>query len=301
LSGRSISILDARHELPMRVLRIVWKLNKWKRIDPRDIGEERLKRERNTAIKAAREAGKLILSKLGEAKKIDYKSAFNLVTDVDKASEAIIIKCILDEFPGDEILAEESGASKQKSERRWLIDPLDGTTNFAHAYPFFCVSIGLEEMGKRVLGVVFNPVANELFWAEPGEGAWLNDERIAVSKIGKLEESLLATGFAPNTAVIQQNNMENFKQLTGASHGVRRDGAAALDLCFVACGRLDGFWERNLSPWDVAAGSVIVEEAGGKVTDLVGRPMELALGNVFASNGLIHDDVIAALNEKVAI
>jgi myo-inositol-1(or 4)-monophosphatase len=260
-----------------------------------------LKRELEIAIEAALEAGKLIVSKLNKTKQIDYKGAFNLVTDVDKASEQIIIGLIRSEFPTDEILAEESGASPNKSQRRWLIDPLDGTTNFAHSYPFFCVSIGLEQEGERTLGVVYNPVANELFRAEVGAGAWLNDEPITVSKVSRLEESLLATGFPPNTAEAEQTNLEHFTLLTAASHGVRRDGAAALDLCFVACGRLDGFWERKLSPWDIAAGSLIVEEAGGKVTDLANRRMDLDVGNVLATNGLIHDEVAGALDEKVPI
>ncbi len=251
---------------------------------------------------AAREAGKLILEKLGKSK-IDYKSAFNLVTDADKASEAKIIEIISSEFPDDQMLAEESGDSlggKGQNGRRWLIDPIDGTTNYAHAYPFFCISIALVENGRRTLGVVYNPVNSELFWAEPGKGAWLNDNKIHVSKVAKLEESLLATGFPPNSAKSIENNMEQFKHLTGVSHGVRRDGAAALDLCYVACGRLDGFWEKNLGAWDIGAGSLIVEEAGGRVSDLNNSSLDLTKGNILATNYLIHDEVIAAL-QKIKI
>jgi len=258
-----------------------------------------LRKERKTAFRAALEAGKLILERVGDKHKIDYKSPFNLVTDVDKASEALILEIIRSEFPDDEILAEESGASKQKSSRLWVIDPLDGTTNFAHGYPFFCVSIGLVENNERVLGVVLNPVADELFWAEKGGGAFCNDEEIHVSSVSRLEESLLATGFPPNTAEAERTNMEQFKTLTNLSHGVRRDGAAALDICFVAIGRLDGFWERKLSPWDVAAASLIVEEAGGKVTDLSGKEFNLFEGHIIASNSLIHAEVVGALAEQL--
>jgi myo-inositol-1(or 4)-monophosphatase len=255
-----------------------------------------LKKEKETAFQAALKAGKLIAERRGDIKTVDYKSAFNLVTDVDKASEKLIIEVIRADFPDDEILAEESGASKEKSKRRWLIDPVDGTTNFAHSYPFFCVSIALEKDGQRLLGVVYNPIANELFWAQLGEGAWLNDKTISVSKVNKLDESLLATGFPPDTAAAHQTNMEHFQKLTNVSHGVRRDGSAALDLCFVACGRLDGFWERKLAPWDIGAGSLIVEEAGGKVSDLANGQLNMQNGHILATNGLIHDEMVAALS-----
>jgi myo-inositol-1(or 4)-monophosphatase len=264
--------------------------------------ENQLTDRKAAAQIAAREAGKIILEKLGRIK-IDYKSAFNLVTDADKAAEAKILEILTGQFPEDEVLAEESGenmGAKGKSRRRWLIDPLDGTTNFAHAYPFFCVSIALVENDKRVLGVVYNPTSNEMFLAEAGKGAWLNDERIQVSPITNLEESLLATGFPPSSSNAIENNMEQFKYLTGISHGVRRDGAAALDLCYVACGRLDGFWEQNLAPWDIGAGSLIVEEAGGKISDLKGATLNLEEGNIVATNQLIHEEVIESL-QKIKI
>lgn len=257
---------------------------------------------KSVAQMAAREAGKIILGKLGNIT-IDYKSAFNLVTDADKAAEAKILEMISSQFPEDQVLSEESGESlgkSDKSSRRWLIDPLDGTTNFAHAYPFFCVSIALVEDKKRVLGVIYYPTADELFWAESGKGAWLNDEKIKVSKIANLSESLLATGFPANSSSSIENNMEQFKYLTGISHGVRRDGAAALDLCYVACGRLDGFWEQNLAPWDIGAGSLIVEEAGGKVSDLNNGQLNLAKGNIVATNQLLHEQVLTAL-QKIKI
>jgi myo-inositol-1(or 4)-monophosphatase len=247
----------------------------------------------------AREAGALLKSRVGKIKNIDYKGAYNIVTDVDKASEKMIIEAIQKNYPDDGLLGEEGGAViAQKSNRRWIIDPLDGTTNYAHSYPFFAVSIGVEEDNKMVVGVVYNPMADEMFVAEKGGGAFLNGVKLQVSKEGSLENSLLATGFPPDTVNNMHNNLESFKYLTNQCHGVRRDGSAALDLCFVAAGRLDGFWERKLSPWDVAAGSLIVEEAGGTVTNLDGGFMELAKGNILASNGLIHEQVIAGL-EKV--
>ncbi len=250
---------------------------------------------KNTAFKAAQEAGKLLKERMGNIKQVDYKSAFNIVTDVDKASEKLILQIIKDAFPEDAILAEESGSSVQKSNRRWLIDPLDGTTNYTHAYPFFAVSIGFELDGKVVFATVFNPVSNEMFWAERGKGAFLNDNQIRVSTVDKLEASLLATGFPPDTGTGSDNNINEFATLTSASHGVRRDGSAALDLSFVACGRLDGFWETKLSPWDIAAGGLIVEEAGGKLTNLTGGPLELTSGYILATNNLIHNQVLESL------
>lgn len=259
-----------------------------------------MSKAKETAIKAAEAAGKLMIERLGAIGKIDYKGVANLVTDVDKASEAIIIEIIQKQFPDDQVLAEESGASEgKKTERRWLIDPIDGTTNFAHSYPFFCVSIALEERGKLVLGVVLNPVSKELFWAEVGGGAWLNDQPIKVSTIKHLGESLLSTGFHPSVRYPDDPNMRLFQHLTDSSHGVRRDGSAALDLCFVACGRTEGFWERKLAPWDMGAGILIIQEAGGKVSNLSGNDLAIPLmsGNIVVSNSLIHSELINALAE----
>ncbi|HEY9785939.1 MAG TPA: inositol monophosphatase family protein [Candidatus Obscuribacterales bacterium] len=256
---------------------------------------------RKIAFRAALEAGKLLKERLGDVRTIDYKTAFNIVTDVDKASERKIIEILKSEFPDDEMLAEEGGLTKgtprNGAKRRWLIDPLDGTTNFAHTYPFFAVSIGLEENGERVLGVIYNPLSDELFWAEKGEGAWLNDEKVSVSDTPSLKTSLLATGFPPDTRKAPRSNMSQFKTLTDMCHGVRRDGSAALDLAFVAAGRIDGFWEMKLAPWDVAAGSLIVEEAGGRVTDLAGGPLDMTTGHILATNGKIHAEVLDVLRE----
>lgn len=252
---------------------------------------------RETAFKAAKEAGAILRERMGNIKNIDYKGAFNIVTDVDKTSEKKVLEILHGEFPDHDILAEEGGAKSSGNKYRWLIDPLDGTTNYAHAYPFFCVSIGLEEDGKMVLGVVYNPISKELFWGQVGKGAWLNDQPIKVSSITDLSASLLATGFPPDTRHHPNNNMLQFSTLTDLSHGVRRDGAAALDLCFVACGRLDGFWEMKLSPWDTAAGGVIVTEAGGKISNLTGGPFDMSTGHILATNGHIHDQVVKVLDD----
>ncbi len=255
-----------------------------------------MKNARKIATRAALEAGKILKERLGDVRVIDYKAAYNIVTDVDKASEAKIFSIIKEEFPEDDVLAEESGFTKgETSRRRWLIDPLDGTTNYAHTYPFFSVSIGLEEDGKRILGVVYNPMTDELFTAEPGQGAYLNDEKLFVSDAKELGASLLATGFPPDTTKATRTNIKQFKTLTDQTHGVRRDGSAALDLCFVACGRLDGFWEMKLAPWDIGAGSLIVEEAGGKVTNLSGGPLDISTGHILATNGKIHDAMVETL------
>ena len=250
---------------------------------------------REVAFTAARTAGAILKERLGKIKNIDYKSAFNIVTDVDKQSEREIIAIINKHFPDDKILAEETGAHAASSTRRWLIDPLDGTTNYAHSYPFFCVSIGFEDAGEPLLGVVYNPISDELFWAQKGKGAYLNEQSIHVSTSKTLSTSLCATGFPPDSANTRLNNLTQFANVTALTHGVRRDGSAALDLSFVACGRLDGFWEMKLAPWDLAAGTVIVREAGGKVTNLTGGTFDITTGHVLATNALIHDELVDAL------
>lgn len=253
---------------------------------------------RATALKAAEAAGNILREKIGKLGNIDYKSAFNIVTEADKASEDEIIRIIRQQFPDHQILGEESGAHTSNSKQRWLVDPLDGTTNYAHAYPFFCISIGFEDDGKLVFGLVYNPINNELFIAERGKGAFLNERKITCSKVASLSESLLATGFPPDTRHAKLSNMREFQTLTDLCHGVRRDGSAALDLCFVAAGRLDGFWEFKLSPWDLAAGIIIIEEAGGKVTSPEGGAFELNSGHVLASNALIHNEMVNALQNR---
>ena len=246
-----------------------------------------------TAIKAATTAGALLRDNLGNIKSIDYKGAFNIVTDVDKASERLILDILSSQTPDYSILTEEAGALHSGYKKRWLIDPLDGTTNYTHSYPFFCVSIALEDAGKIVSGAVYNPIADELFWAEEGLGAYLHNEQIHVSQVSTMSASLLATGFPPDTARAADNNMSRFVAVTDLTHGVRRDGSAALDLCFVACGRLDGFWETKLAPWDTAAGELIVTEAGGRVTNLEGCSFDMSNGYILATNNLIHDEIVA--------
>ena len=259
-------------------------------------------KEKEIATEAAIEAGRYIKKRLGNIDRIDYKSAFNIVTDVDQSSEKLIVERIKKTFPDDSLVAEEgSGAGQEPSKRCWFIDPLDGTTNFTHSYPFFAVSIGFAHADEMVVGVVYNPVSEEMFVAVKGQGAFLNDSPLRVSTVADIEASLLATGFPADTATAKFNNLEIFQELTNKTHGVRRDGSAALDLCYVASGRLDAFWEMKLSPWDVAAGSLIVEEAGGKVTNLVSGPFDKYSGHILASNGLIHNDVVQILKTFTAV
>jgi myo-inositol-1(or 4)-monophosphatase len=239
----------------------------------------------------AREAGALLVEYFHQHLKIEYKGDADLVTAADRASEVLIRERIGQQWPGHDVLGEEQGLNDQGSEYRWYVDPLDGTTNFAHGYPVFCVSLGLEHRGRVIAAVVYDPTRDELFSAELGKGARLNGEAIQVSKTAALKESLLATGF-PSHKRHKNPNIYFYHQITLHSHGVRRAGSAALDLCNVAAGRFDGFWEFNLNPWDTAAGVLIAEEAGGKVTRFDGSPFELDSRETLASNGLIHDALL---------
>jgi len=244
----------------------------------------------------AREAGALLMHHFSQHLKIEYKGDADLVTAADRASEALIRERIRQHWPTHDILGEELGLNDQGSDYRWYIDPLDGTTNFAHGYPVFCVSMGLEhrpssEAAKRIAAVIYDPTRDELFSAEEGRGARLNGEAMHVSKTPTLRESLLATGF-PSHKRHKNPNIHFYHQITLHSHGVRRAGSAALDLCNVAAGRFDGFWEFNLNPWDTAAGVLIVQEAGGKVTRFDGSPFELNSRETVASNGLIHSALL---------
>ena len=252
----------------------------------------------NVAVEAAREGGKFLKKNLGKVRSIERKGGQekNLVTEIDKGSEELIIKLIRKHFPAHDILAEESGARKgAASEYRWIIDPLDGTTNYTHAFPVFCVSIGLEWKGKLLCGVIYDPNTNELFTAERGKGAFLNGKRIGVSKTPTLQNSLLVTGFPYNIAENPHHAIERFVSFLMKSQAVRRMGSAALDLAYVACGRFDGFWEVALQPWDMAAGVLLVEEAGGLVTDFSGGSMDIYKGALLSSNGKIHDEMKQAL------
>lgn len=248
----------------------------------------------------AREAGALLLEYFHQKLKIEYKGEADLVTAADRASEAMIRQRISQQFPTHDVLGEEQGLNDRGSEYRWYVDPLDGTTNFAHGYPVFCVSMALEQRSatsaRRIAAVVYDPTRDELFSAEQGRGARLNGEPIHVSKIEQLKECLVATGF-PSHKRHKNPNIFFYHQITLHTHGVRRAGSAALDLCNVACGRFDGFWEFNLNPWDTAAGVLIIEEAGGKVSRFDGSPFELDSRETLASNSLVHEALLREFEE----
>lgn len=241
-------------------------------------------------------AGKTLMEKLETGFDIEHKGRADLVTDADKASEKYIVEQLTTLFPSHSICAEESGWIDKASEYIWYIDPLDGTTNFAHGFPYFSVSLALAKEGEVVLGVVYNPVSNECFTAYKGGGAYLNGKQINISKNQTLRDSLLITGFPYDIATNPDNNVAAFEKAYKASQGVRRNGSAALDLCYVACGRADAFWEKYLQPWDFAAGSLIVKEAGGRITDCQGDEFCLETNEILASNVLIHDELLEILN-----
>jgi len=249
----------------------------------------------DTAVRAALAAGELHREKFGSEYRVDFKGEKNLVTEVDRASEEVIIDVLRKAYPGCDILAEESGPAAQGSPFRWIVDPLDGTTNYAHGFPWFAVSIALETEGKVRVGVIYHPMMNELFTAVLGEGARLNGRVISVSRRRPLGECLLATGFPYDRTRTNENNFRNFIEFQLAARGVRRAGAAALDLAYVAAGRLDGYWECKLHPWDVAAGKLLVEEAGGSVTNHAGEPYVLTDHRILASNGLVHREMLEIL------
>ncbi|MGE5206000.1 MAG: inositol monophosphatase family protein, partial [Chlamydiota bacterium] len=233
----------------------------------------------------AREAGALLMGYFHRRVKVEYKGDVDLVTEADRASEALITRRIREGWPGHNILGEEGTRTEQGSEYRWYVDPLDGTTNFAHGFPVFCVSLALEHKDERVAAAVFDPTRNEMFTAEKGGSAFLNGQPIHASGVSKLGECLVATGF-PSHKRHKNPNIFFYHQITLKTHGVRRAGSAALDLCDVACGRFEGFWEFNVNPWDTAAGVLIVEEAGGRVTRFDGQPFRIDSRETLASNGL---------------
>jgi myo-inositol-1(or 4)-monophosphatase len=249
------------------------------------------------AQEAALKAGKILRENIGGTRKIIYKGDINLMTEMDMRSEREIVKTLSEAFPNHGIVAEEETDIQNDSGFTWIIDPLDGTTNYAHGYPCFSVSIALEQEGVIVAGIVYDPMREELFSAQKGQGAFMNGKKIYVSGIDTLMNSLLATGFPYDRKVSEKNNMNYFHDLLMASQEVRRDGSAALDLCCVASGRFDGFWELKLKPWDIAAGSLIVSEAGGLVTDLSGKQFNLHAGEILASNGIIHKQMVMKLQD----
>jgi myo-inositol-1(or 4)-monophosphatase len=250
------------------------------------------------ATEAALAAGAILQGYLGKLEDaiIEKRRPGDLVTAADKASEELILELLRSHFPQHSILAEESGKlGNQENEYLWAIDPLDGTTNYAHQYPFFAVSIGLLINGVPKVGVIYDPFHNELFRAAAGLGATRNRQPIKVSVTSELSKSLLVTGFAYDRRETPDNNYAEFSHLTHLTQGVRRSGSASLDLAYVACGRVDGYWERGLSPWDIAAGIILVQEAGGKITAYDGTSVKIESGRVLATNGYIHDSLSSEL------
>ncbi len=253
-----------------------------------------------TAIHAARQAGKVLSHYARTGFRVENKSAIDLVTEADHAAEQCVIDVILASYPDHAFLAEERGRIGQgQSPYVWIIDPLDGTTNFAHGFPTYCVSIGLEYKEQCVLGVVYDPTRDELFSATRGGGAQVNDQPLHVSQTAQLDQALLVTGFAYDIRETPNNNLDHFARFALRVQGLRRTGSAALDLCYVAAGRFDGFWEVKLNPWDMAAGVVILREAGGKATNFCGRSHSLYGQELVASNGHLHESMISAIRESL--
>jgi len=251
----------------------------------------------NIAVRAARRAGSLInrASLDGSALEVKSKRAHDYVTQVDRAAEEAIMEVVRKAYPEHGFLAEESGASAQPAEYRWIIDPLDGTTNFIHGFPQYCVSIAVEQRGALAHAVVYDPAKNELFTASKGRGAFLNDRRIRVSKCTRMQEALVGTGFPFKELERVDLYLRQLKRLMSSTSGVRRAGAAALDLAYVACGRLDAFWELGLSPWDMAAGALLIQEAGGLVGDLSGESEFMESGDICAATPKLFPPLLEAL------
>lgn len=252
-----------------------------------------------TAVEAARIAGRFQRYRFASLLNVTLKGDKNLVTEVDQESERLIVEHLLAAFPDHNIVAEEGEYRQGQAPFRWIIDPLDGTTNYTHGFPWFCVSIGLESAGELLAGVIYNPMHEELFTATKGGGAFLNGQRLHVSGRAPLQNSLLGTGFPYDCASDPANNFDNFIAFQKAARGIRRAGAAALDLAYVAAGRLDGFWELKLKPWDVAAGVLLVREAGGIVTTFDGSAYDIFNDRILASNGLIHAEMAALLTAPI--
>jgi len=251
--------------------------------------------EGDFAISIARMAGSVLKDRFREHHRIDYKGEIDIVTEADRMSEEVLITEIGKRFPDHSILSEETAAIERGGRYRWVIDPLDGTTNYAHGVPLFCVSIALEKEGQIVTGVIYNPMSDELFVAGRGEGTFLDGSRISVSGATQVSESLLATGFPYDIRRDPNNNINYFSEMVLKAQAIRRAGSAALDLAYTAAGRFDGFWELKLHPWDTAAGWLLVGEAGGLVTDIAGGGYHLDSPSILASNGTIHEAMIRIL------
>jgi myo-inositol-1(or 4)-monophosphatase len=247
----------------------------------------------------ARQAGEVLLSGLGKDIQVDHKSEIDLVTEMDRRSEELLLKAIRSRYPDDRIVAEESGVIQGKNGHVWHIDPLDGTVNYAHGIPFFAVSLGYVEDGQITMGVVYDPVQDECYTAQRGQGAYLNGQQLQVSGADELIQSLLVTGFPYDIRENPVNNLDHYSNFSLCSQGVRRLGSAALDLCYVAAGRFEGFWEVQIHSYDIAAGALIVEEAGGKVTNVRGGPDFLTPPcSILATNGKIHQAMLDVLEKK---
>jgi myo-inositol-1(or 4)-monophosphatase len=249
-----------------------------------------------TSVEIAREAGALLSKYFERRVTFELKGEHDLVTEADRASEQLVIERLSAHFPSHSIVAEEGGGHTGSSEYCWYVDPLDGTTNFAHGFPMYNITMALEQSGELIAGVVFDPEHNEMFTAERGSGAYLNNRRIRVSKVNRLENTLVATGF-PSKKRHENVNIHFYYQLAMVTHGVRRAGSAALDLAYVASGRLDGFWEFGLNPWDMAAGILLIREAGGKCSDMKDGPVNLRGPNLLADNGLVHQQIVDLFGE----
>lgn len=247
------------------------------------------------AKEAALAAGKMLKENMSVSREIEFKGAVDLVTNFDKSSQKIIFDSLSSCFPEHDFLAEEGLIENKGNRFRWVIDPLDGTTNYAHKFPNFCVSIALEQDGKIILGVVYDPMRDEMFSAVKGKGADLNGRKISVSSVNDLDKSLLATGFPYDIRESTVNNITHFNNFVVRVQAVRRCGSAAMDLCYVACGRFDGFWELKLNPWDVAAGALIVGEAGGQLSDFQNQELDIFGSEILATNGIIHSQMLEIL------
>ena len=253
-----------------------------------------------TSMEIAREAGALLAHFFEKRIAYELKGEYDLVTEADRSSERLVVERLRSHFPSHSIVAEEGGGHEAPNgDYRWYVDPLDGTTNFAHGFPMFNVTLALELKGEMIAGCIYDPIRDEMFSSERGSGAYLNHRRIRVSKVPRVEESLVATGF-PSRKRHQNVNVHFYYQMAMWSHGVRRAGSAALDLAYVASGRLDAFWEFGLNPWDMAAGVLLVAEAGGRVSDMHGQPANVRGPHLLTDNGLIHDQVLQLFGEIFA-
>ena len=250
------------------------------------------------AVDAAHAAGRILKERADSIGKVQYKGEIDPVTEIDLLCEQAVIKRIQKTFPDHAFLAEESGDTEGDADHLWIIDPLDGTVNYAHGYPAYCVSIGYQYKNEVVVGVVYNPCLDELFVAEKGQGATLNGKPISVSSTTELKQSLLATGFPYDISVSSDNNLDNFQKFIVACQAIRRPGSAALDLCYTAMGRFEGFWELKLHPWDYAAGWLMVEEAGGTMSRFDGSSFQMGDRSILASNGHIHQAMVDILKQR---